>query len=181
MQLIYTTFESVEEYQSRQTHARLSGPRACPNCGRPARLHSHGTYQRYTTSSGPGTPKISIRRFCCPACRRTVSLLPSFAQPYRLVLNDTIDAWASGERSRADVRRWTMRIKHYWNQYRRWLPIFRLKVSGFLSARRHHTPEAVWNEVLRRTGSLAAATAHLTERYQVTMFGEYKCHLPNPP
>jgi hypothetical protein len=53
----------------------------CPAC-RKDRLKKHGYYERYLiTVSFEG--EIVIRRYCCPDCGKTVSLLPSFCHPMR--------------------------------------------------------------------------------------------------
>jgi len=53
----------------------------CPHCRRDY-LKKHGYYSRYLiTVDFEG--EIMIRRYCCPECRRTVSLLPSFCHPKR--------------------------------------------------------------------------------------------------
>jgi hypothetical protein len=53
----------------------------CPHC-RKDYLKKHGFYGRYlVTVSFEG--EIMIRRYCCPECRKTVSLLPSFCHPRR--------------------------------------------------------------------------------------------------
>ena len=53
----------------------------CPHC-RKDYLKKHGFYGRYLiTVDFEG--EIKIRRYCCPECRKTVSLLPSFCHPKR--------------------------------------------------------------------------------------------------
>ena len=53
----------------------------CPVCGK-AHLKKHGFYDRYLITVG-FEGKIVVRRYCCPECRKTVSLLPSFCHPLR--------------------------------------------------------------------------------------------------
>ena len=50
-----------------------------------------GYYSRNVTSPKRGVLRIFVRRFRCCECGKTVSVLPSFVQPYRLVLNLTIN------------------------------------------------------------------------------------------
>jgi len=53
----------------------------CPHC-RADHLEKHGFYTRnLITINFEG--EIIIRRYCCPECRKTVSLLPSFCHPKR--------------------------------------------------------------------------------------------------
>jgi len=51
----------------------------CPKCKKDS-LKPHGFYDRWLCVIG-FSGEIVIRRFICKACRRTVSLLPSFAHP----------------------------------------------------------------------------------------------------
>ena len=53
----------------------------CPHC-RKEYLKKHGFYGRYLITVG-FEGEITIRRYCCPECRKTVSLLPSFCHPKR--------------------------------------------------------------------------------------------------
>ena len=53
----------------------------CPHC-RKEYLKKHGFYGRYLiTVDFEG--EVMIRRYCCPECGKTVSLLPSFCHPKR--------------------------------------------------------------------------------------------------
>jgi len=52
----------------------------CPNCGQKERLWGHGYYRRTLAEQGP-LPNLLIRRYFCPHCRKTVSLLPWFLLP----------------------------------------------------------------------------------------------------
>ena len=53
----------------------------CPHC-KADHLKKHGFYERYLITVG-FEGEITIRRYCCPECRKTVSLLPSFCHPMR--------------------------------------------------------------------------------------------------
>lgn len=53
----------------------------CPCC-KSSYLTKHGFYERYLITVG-FEGEIIIRRYCCPECGRTVSLLPSFCHPKR--------------------------------------------------------------------------------------------------
>ena len=53
----------------------------CPHC-RADHLEKHGFYTRNLITVG-FEGEIIIRRYCCPECRKTVSLLPSFCHPKR--------------------------------------------------------------------------------------------------
>ena len=53
----------------------------CPHC-KADYLKKHGFYERYLITVG-FEGEITIRRYCCHECRKTVSLLPSFCHPMR--------------------------------------------------------------------------------------------------
>lgn len=181
LQLIYLTMQSVEEYSEDESHKRIVAPNCCPNCRKTGRLKALGYYPRYTTRFKAGTLKIQIRRFRCFACRRTTSFLPSFLQPYRFVLNETIEAYMYGNLNRPDVLRSANRLKRYGQQYIRWLPELRLHLRTPLRHLTNRAAEAVWKTLLRWGGGLTLTTLLLTRDHQITMFGQYRCHLPNPP
>lgn len=181
MQLIFLTSESVEEYESRQSQLRIAAPKVCPNCGAEEALEPLGYYHRYVRRTDDMTPRIPVRRFRCVRCRRTTSLLPGFAQPYKLVANATIEAFARGELERADVHRWHDRLLHYWKGFLVWAPRLRLRIGKRIPMPKHFSPVRLWKAVLDWAGDLAEATIRLTRSLSVTLFGEYKCHRPNPP
>jgi hypothetical protein len=60
-------------------------PEKCPHkdCHAPVKMKKHGFYSRYISVSG-FIGKIRIRRYICPICGRTVSMLPSFCVPWML-------------------------------------------------------------------------------------------------
>lgn len=53
----------------------------CPLCGRKHPLRRHGTYWRNVCDLLLAPVVIPILRYYCPACRHTVSFLPSFCIP----------------------------------------------------------------------------------------------------
>jgi hypothetical protein len=57
-------------------------PDKCPHkgCGMPVRMKKHGFYRRYVLT-GTFVGRIKVRRYKCPACGRTVSMLPAFCTP----------------------------------------------------------------------------------------------------
>lgn len=53
----------------------------CPHC-RKRYLHRHGFYRRYLIAKG-FEGDVLVRRYICPKCSKTVSLLPWFCHPKR--------------------------------------------------------------------------------------------------
>jgi hypothetical protein len=91
MQIIRAVQVSADHYVSTSFHQRIEPPVECPHCDARDALKALGYYSRNITSTKRGVLRIFVRRFRCRLCGRTVSILPSFAQPYRLVLNTTIN------------------------------------------------------------------------------------------
>lgn len=84
MQMLYPFSGSIQQYiecvESRGQGHRCR-PAKCPQCESKQSLVSHGFYKR-TVVDVDSDCEIRVRRYLCPACRRTVSLLPEFALPY---------------------------------------------------------------------------------------------------
>lgn len=62
---------------------RPCAPADCPRCGGQCKLHGHGSYQRHADAQGQQT--ITVRRFLCPRCRHTWSIIPPDRFPYRSI------------------------------------------------------------------------------------------------
>lgn len=131
---------SVEDlaHRSRLPSVEELRPPCCPLCEQPARdpsgnlrIVGHGTYDRQVLGLTGGCPEIviSVRRFLCRACRRTISVLPDRLYPGRwysaiaIVLGLTLSllagvpAWKlreriAGRRSRdwKTLQRWQRQI-----------------------------------------------------------------------
>jgi hypothetical protein len=97
MQLIYAIEIDPEQYVAESFHKRMLPPTKCPHCWRTKTLWALGYYGRNLSRLGLGALLIFVRRFRCHCCRKTVSLLPSFAQPYRFVQNRTIEKYVRGK------------------------------------------------------------------------------------
>ena len=66
--------------------------------------------------------EIWVRRFFCNHCCISVSCLPQFAQPYRVVNSDTVQAAFDEQHSRPEVQRWWVLLQSYWRRFQRHLP-----------------------------------------------------------
>ncbi len=85
-----------------------------------------------------------------------------------------------GKTTRPDVLRSAEHLRRYWQQYLRWLPNLRQRLHSLLDMPLK-TAEAVWKAILEWGHGLTKTTLRLTRECQITMFGQYKCHFPNPP
>ena len=121
MQLIRALAVSVDHYATTSFHEGVEPPCSCPHCNATNALKALGYYSRNVTSPKSGVLRIFVRRFRCRECSKTVSVLPSFVQPYRLVLNLTINEFFGGTLS-ANALSWLPLLKQYWNRFSDWLP-----------------------------------------------------------
>lgn len=97
MQIIVRVKCSPEEYLGEQMQTSMSRPKLCPNCGQTGMLVALGYYERWVAGIGAADLRLLIRRFRCRACGRSVSVLPDFAQPYRLIRNTVIEGFFDGQ------------------------------------------------------------------------------------
>jgi hypothetical protein len=105
----------------------------------------------------------------------TVSCLPRFAQPYRVVCNATIEAFFEGRTARSDVRSWGELLGRYQRAYRQWFGTLRMECGAFFG---RSPPEenrsSFWDRIMGTCGGLAAATGKLVAELRITFFGRYR-------
>jgi len=182
MQLICPILIDAERFVSEERHRQMRPPHDCPHCGRHGALWALGYYARHLSIlSRRDTLRLKVRRFRCRWCRKTVSLLPWFAQPYRLIQNETIHRFATRQRGHLDVLHWTPLLVRYWRRFERWIPELS-KVTGHFIGRGppRSQPEAWWLRIVDCWGGPEEATAFLIGSFRITLFGRYRCHHPNP-
>jgi len=176
MQIIRPVQVSADHYANTRFHQRIEPPVECPHCDAGDALKALGYYSRNVTSPKSGILRILVRRFRCCGCGRTVSVLPSFAQPYRLVLNVTISEFFGGTLATTALS-WLPLLKQYWNRFTNWLPQIE-KIIRSLVERSPPQPDATgWWAVMAATfGDVERITAALVGQFGVTLFGRYRCH-----
>jgi len=180
VQIILRVKWTPEQYVAEQCQHRMKRPDFCPHCQQRA-LRALGYYKRWLSGLTQEPLRISVRRFKCKLCRLTVSLLPWFAQPYRVVRNKTIEAYFFGISDREDVQRWSDPLGCYWRRFTRWLPELREAVgAAFGRAPPTHDHRRWATFVVGITGDFAGGTQRLVTERRVTAFGRYRCHSPNP-
>jgi hypothetical protein len=107
----------------------------------------------------------------------TVSCLPRFAQPYRLVCNATIEAFFEGRTERTDVRGWGELLGRYRRTYQQWFGVLRMECGAlFGRSPPQEKPLTFWGRILRACGGIASATGKLVGQLRITLFGRYRCH-----
>lgn len=82
MQIIFHTEHSAEEFSTQKSSLFPEPPQQCPfkDCALPIELKKHGYYTRFFVSK-TFTGILYIRRYICPVCGRTISMLPVFCVP----------------------------------------------------------------------------------------------------
>lgn len=180
MQIISPMSCSSDEYFLHKKQRGLRPPSQCPHCTAFHSFRALGYYERYLAGAVSGILRIQVRRFRCTCCRRTVSLLPSFAQPYRIVLNEMIQWFFSGDIYRREVEPWADLIRQYWRRFCSWLPELCRDLEPMTGlSPPPENPEKCWSILIQWGGSLSIATLQLTRICRVTFFGRYRCHSPN--
>lgn len=81
----------VQVYAREFAHLTIPRPRYCPHCEALDRLVGHGSYCRNAVDPEHSIP-IRIKRFFCPVCHKTVSVLPTFCLPWRHYQSATIQS-----------------------------------------------------------------------------------------
>jgi hypothetical protein len=82
MQLIFYTEHLAKDFSTQNGSLFPEPPQRCPfkDCSLPIRPKKHGYYIRYYISR-IFAGVIYIRRYICPVCGRTISMLPVFCLP----------------------------------------------------------------------------------------------------
>jgi len=79
MQISFYTDYSAQDFSNKNSTRFPSEPERCPfaDCSIPVKLKKHGYYSRFFISK-TFYGVIYIRRYICPICGRTISMLPMF-------------------------------------------------------------------------------------------------------
>ena len=178
MQIIRAVQVSADHYASTSFHQGIEPPVECPHCDAIDTLKALGYYSRNVTSTKHGVLRIFVRRFRCRLCGKTVSILPSFAQPYRLVLNATTNEFFGGTLG-TNALSWLPLLQQYWNRFTKRIPEIDRVIRSVVERSPPHPDAAGWWQVIVAAfGNLEKITATLVSRFGVTLFGRYRCHSP---
>lgn len=179
MQVIVKQCATVEEYIAEEAHLRVRPPERCPRCGKLHTLDHLGYYRRGCTDSEGKVSVISIRRFICSKCDVTVSCLPDFAQPYRLINSTTTQKFFNGDRDSPDVQRNSGNLRRYWLRFVAMAQRLGKIIGCSLGRAPPKDPAAgLWQRILAKYRTLANATRVLVSEFKTTCFGKYDCHSP---
>lgn len=178
MQMIFEYPGTPEEYVAGAVHKNVLPPSVCPACKRENSFEPLGYYSRgLTAKCSAGVLSIVVRRFRCVGCGASISFLPNFAQPYRLVRNETVQKYFDGQTKAVEVARWDCLLRRYWRRFCFWFPSLLLQTGQrSLRAPPPSSSEQFWSHFKAIWGALVSATGNLIREFQVAPFGSYKCH-----
>ena len=120
MQKIVEVACDARQYRQSEAYLWVTIPEVCPQCLK-GRLKKHGYYWRNV--AGPDRNeviRIAVARLLCLLCALTTSLLPSFAQPYRLVNTERLENHALKGEDPADP--WLGLLRIYLRRIQAFLP-----------------------------------------------------------
>jgi hypothetical protein len=169
---------SAEEYAREEYQFRIRAPESCPNCQSAFCLEALGYYSRNVSALDAFKALlIFVRRFRCRDCCISVSLLPSFCQPYHLLRTETIEGYFSDEAPRKDEMYWDELLYSYKHRFLRWLPELSLIIGNrFGEAPSIRDPLLWWRHIIKNCGCLKAATYQIVKTFKVCPLGRYRCH-----
>ena len=142
-------------------------------------LELPGVYERYV-SNGSTSQLIAVLRYRCGQTGATVSLLPDFAQPYRLLASGLIEDYFF-ERANRHLDSWFELLKSYRKGFEAWYE----KLSALVGFSLGRAPPGLDSNATEYFKWLVGAcgnclkkvTRTLTKRLKVSTFGRYQCHL----
>lgn len=175
MQTIYPVTLTPTEYLKQRFEEQVQKPENCGSCGRAHCLEALGYYRRWISDLLEAF-RIRVRRFLCLQCRITISCLPDFAQPYRVVNTATVEKGFNGQTAR-EVRHWGWLIGAYWKKYAAHLPaLVRTVGNAFGPCPLNVGPRDFGKLLLKDCGDLAGATEQLVRKFRTCLYGTYRCH-----
>jgi len=183
MQMISPSLVDVVDYVADQAHRRVKRPSHCPQCKQDGTLRAIGFYSRSVTESRSGKiVAFKVRRFLCEHCHKTLSLLPSFAQPYRLICSVSIERYFNGTTAGIDTLQWHGLLRRYLRRFNSWISDLVLIVGESLGlSDSDQFKDGSWSSLIKAYGQLDRATRNLVSDFQITVFGRYRCHRPISP
>ena len=178
MQRIYPCELTVEQYVATEMERQVVAESVCPRCQSARGLRRHGCYGRWVTAEDGAAVLILVARFLCAGCERTISYLPTFALPYRIIAAATFQAFLSGDWRASAVDRWADLLRSYERRMHAFHPQL-LRVIGRGLGRAPPGGKAFWPWLKDACGSMTAATRRLVEHFKITVFRSYQCHQPS--
>jgi hypothetical protein len=175
MQTIYPVTLTPQEYVDAGFEDQVIKPESCANCGGANALKALGYYARWV-SYLLEVFRIRVRRFRCRRCQVSISCLPDFAQPYRVVHSQTVQAGFNGEGGK-EVEHWGWLIVAYWKQFSAHRQRLLSAVgNAFGPCPAGMSARKFWRLLMEKGVDLAKTTRRLVREFGTCLFGAYRCH-----
>ena len=113
MQISFFTNHSIRMFSKKNSKSFPDAPERCPfkDCTMPVKLQKHGYYSRFFISKS-FLGRIYIRRYICPVCGKTVSMLPMFCIPrFQYSANDIIKTLRGFYHSGSSLKQFIEQLK----------------------------------------------------------------------
>lgn len=166
---------TADEYIKEAGHGKVKPPESCPDCGH-RKVHRHGFYERGVVELGV-LLLILVARFLCPGCHRTVSCLPSFALPYRMIVAETVEAFFQQRYAEAGIARHRDLLEVYRQRWNERAPeIERISGGYFGPLNDQPSPKRLLESMLGQWGKLRRASQELLDRFGESLLGVYRIH-----
>ena len=113
MQISFFTNHSIRMFSKKNSKSFPDAPERCPfkDCTMPVKLQKHGYYSRFFISKS-FLGRIYIRRYICPVCGKTVSMLPMFCFPrFQYSANDIIKTLRGFYHSGSSLKQFIEQLK----------------------------------------------------------------------
>ena len=141
-------------------------------------MHVHDSYERFANCNDHTL--VSICRFLCTICLRTISVLPDNMLPYRAVpvplLEQDFDARSGHGESPTTTENEAGCLKRAWRRFVQRGTTFVILLGQMMQfASREAKP--IWNQ-LRRWGNLPIILLQLARLFNTSLLHDYRCLLP---
>ena len=157
----------------------------CP-CGRPGKVHRHGTYERFADPAGAKEQEEQerIQRYLCYACGLTFSVLPPHRLPYRPIRAERL---AADFDQRAGIQTQGLdpppRAVEAGCLQRAWSVLTRRVVTlkdafGQLVDSWISDGTSLWANLRQSFDSVSKMLCFLSENHRISLLGNYRCLQP---
>ena len=180
MQQIMPVSISVPEYVESDYQDQIPNPTHCPNCNDTQGLLRHGTYQRWV-SWCLKLIRITVARFLCRKCGRTLSCLPDWALSYRQVNVFTTQRYLDSqldEPEDSEISQWKPILRSYQKRIDSFGPTLIRSLNTGLGVPPPEPSRPPWPWIQKACGTLQSAARQLVSTFRITLFGRYRCHQP---
>ena len=144
------------------------------------KIYCHGCYHRHGDCDDKDPLIVTILRFLCVVCRRTLSVLKDDLLPYRAVpvplVKKHFDAQANGKAPPVATEKEKGCLKRAWARFNGRVDAL-VTVLGQMILGVKPSAITLWKQ-LRRWGNLSKILLQLAEPFKTSLLGDYLCLKP---